>query len=121
MIYLLVILLIPFSLWLPWWGFAVPCFAMGLKSDGGRLKSFGIGFAAVALLWFAMAYYLNIQSHGLMAKKMSDVLPLAGFSWGVFLLTSFIGGVLGGLWCLAGRWCREVFLTGHVKSKVAES
>lgn len=101
MIYVAVLLILPFSWFLPWWGFVPPCFFLGLKSRSA-LHSLGVGFAGLFSVWLIAAYMLNIKSHGLMAKKMAVLFPLQESPWLMLLVTAVLGGVLGALWSLLG-------------------
>lgn len=101
MIYLAIPLIIPFSYFLPWWGFVPPCFAIGLKSRSG-VHSFISGSLSLFVVWFVAAYIFNAKSHGLMASKMALVFPLGGSSWVMLFVVGTLGGILGGLFSLLG-------------------
>jgi hypothetical protein len=96
---LLITIVVCFALqyFLPWWTMALGSFVISYFFGNSGLKSFGAGLLGVGLLWFAMAYYIDITTASILTDKVGKLLPL-----NVFLLTSLVGGLVGGFAALTG-------------------
>lgn len=106
MIYAIGFLVLVLSWILPWWGFAAICFLLGhkMKSAGA---AFGKSFVAVFCVWGIVAYIENIQSHGLMAEKMSQLFSVP-HPMLMIVLTALVGGLLAGLWGASGYFLHQL-------------
>ncbi len=86
----------------PWWSVAIVAAAIGfiMKFDNG-LWSYVAGFIAVAVLWGGYAGYIDTNNAHLLSTKMGNLFgALSSFS--MILLTSLIGGIVGGFGALTG-------------------
>ena len=103
LIQILVILIISSLLqfFLPWWSMAVGTFAVGYAFANSGLKSFFAGFIGIALLWFALAFYIDSATQSLLTEKVARLFPTRTVPL-LFVLTSVIGGLVGGLASLTG-------------------
>lgn len=86
---------------LPWWTMAIVAMVVGYSFHNGGTRSFAAGFLGAGLLWLGMAYYLDFTTHSILTDKMNNLLPL-----NVFVLTSLIGGLVGGFAALTGTLMR---------------
>jgi hypothetical protein len=82
---------------LPWWMLAIGCFALGYLFNNKGLLSFSAGFLGVALLWLSMSMFIDVSTQSILTEKINKILPL-----NVFILTTLIGGLVGGLASLTG-------------------
>ncbi len=86
---------------LPWWTMAIASFAVAYIFDDPPFKSFLSGFVAIGLLWLAMAFFIDFTTDSILTVKINKLLPV-----NVFVLTTFIGGLIGGLASLTGALLR---------------
>ena len=82
---------------LPWWTMAVVSFALGYFFGNKGFVSFSAGFLGVGLLWLGMAMFIDVSTQSILTAKINKLLPL-----NVFVLTTLIGGLVGGLASLTG-------------------
>ena len=82
---------------LPWWTMAVVSFALGYLFGNTGFISFCAGFLGVGLLWLGMAMFIDVSTQSILTEKINRILPL-----NVFVLTTIIGGLVGGLAALTG-------------------
>lgn len=97
------IILIAFvlNLFLPWWSIALPGLILGYLLKPKPLAAFGLGFAALFLLWGGQALYIHIANAGILSTRIAGLLHL-GQPLLVVLLTGVIGGLVSGLAALTG-------------------
>ncbi len=104
LISILLITLIGFLLqsYFPWWTVVIVAAIVGfmIQSTNG-FWSYLTGFVAVALLWGIYAGYLDIQNGHLLSTKMGNLFGALS-SGSMVLLTSLIGGIVGGFGTLIG-------------------
>jgi hypothetical protein len=86
-----------FQNFLPWWTMAIVSFALGYYFGNSGFVSFCAGFFGVGLLWLGTSMIIDISTHSILTKKINHLLPL-----NVFVLTTLIGGLVGGLASLTG-------------------
>ncbi|MCS6821521.1 MAG: hypothetical protein NZ551_06600 [Microscillaceae bacterium] len=92
-----------------WWlAMAVPAVWALLLSSNGWRAFFG-GFFAVALVWLAYAFLLNLQNEGLLAGKMAKLFSLPNSEY-MLLVTSILGGLVGAFGALFGFSIRSLWL-----------
>jgi hypothetical protein len=94
------------GLFLPWWGIAIAALlvAVIVKQTAGR--SFGAGFLGVMLLWQGLAWWINMNNQGVLAKKIALVLPLGGNQVYLILATGIVGGLVAGFAAMSGSFLR---------------
>ena len=76
---------------------AVGSFALGYLFENKGFHSFSAGFLGVGLLWLGMAMFIDVSTQSILTEKINRLLPL-----NVFILTTLIGGLVGGLASLTG-------------------
>ena len=82
---------------LPWWTMAVVSFALGYFFGNKGFISFCAGFLGVGLLWLGMSLFIDVTTQSILTEKINRILPL-----NIFILTTLIGGLVGGLASLTG-------------------
>jgi hypothetical protein len=87
-----------------WWLIGVAAFFIGtITGNSSGTHSFFIGFWGIALLWAAIALYQAIPNEFMLAEKMAGIFPLKGSPFAILGITTFIGGLVGGLSALSGN------------------
>lgn len=89
------------NLVLPWWVIAVAGLFLGLFYKEHAGKAFGMGFAAMFLIWGAQALYIHLANDGILAEHIATMLNV-GSPLLVVLITGLIGGLVGGLSVMTG-------------------
>jgi len=84
-----------------WWLAALDAFLATLLLGKSSWQAFLSGLFAVAIVWFAMAFYLNYQNEGILLERITQMLVTQTFglqsnAW-VLGATALVGGTLGGL------------------------
>lgn len=87
-----------------WWGLALVAALVGfaLHEHGG--STFLSGFLGGSLFFGLYAYYLDTTNQGQLSTMMAEVLPFHPF-WPTVIL----GGLLGSLGMLTGKYAHDVF------------
>jgi len=110
LISILLITIVGFLLqtYFPWWTIVILAAIVGflIKSNNG-FSSYLTGFVAVALLWGIYAGYLDSQNAHLLSTKMGNLFGNLS-SVSMVLLTSIIGGIIGGFGVLTGYFGRQL-------------
>jgi hypothetical protein len=86
------------ELLLPWWCIALAAFGMGyvVKSKANFLA----GFFAIALLWSAMALYLDSSAATELIEKVAAIFTITKPV--LMVITALLGGLVGGFAAMAG-------------------
>ena len=92
--------------YLPWWSVAIAAFVIALILAQRPLGAFLSGFIGVFLLWVAIAAWISVSNDGILAERMSSVLPLGGNTILLLLATGLIGGLVSGLGALTASFLR---------------
>lgn len=97
-----------FQLFAPWWVIALIPFLVNTWRPSGAIPAFIVSFAAIAMLWFSYGLYLHINSGGSMSDRIAGIFSLPN---GIVLLvvTTVVGGLVGGMAGLAGFFVRQLF------------
>ena len=95
--------------YLPWWSISLICFGVAaLTSHSKIFSSFLAGFLSVALLWGGYALYIYYYTYPMLTVRISRLIT-SGNSFKLFLLVAGIGGIIGGLAALCGKYFRIIF------------
>jgi hypothetical protein len=81
----------------PWWTAAIAAAGVGYSMGNKGIISFSGGFLGIGLLWLGMAVFIDVTTHSILTEKINRILPLNSF-----LLTTLIGGLVGGFAALTG-------------------
>ncbi|MFT4663981.1 MAG: hypothetical protein ACI8YQ_000759 [Polaribacter sp.] len=92
----------------PWWVMTIVCFLIGGVAGMKGFGSFLTGFLAIAILWGGYAFYLDMESAGILSARMAEIPEGLGVDGKMLILvTALIGGLVGGMATLTGslgRW-----------------
>ncbi|HZX58183.1 MAG TPA: hypothetical protein VFE54_05640 [Mucilaginibacter sp.] len=108
----LVILILSFlcSYFLPWWFIAVIAFVTAYYLANKPGKAFLSGFTAIFVAWATLALLKSIPNDNILAEHVAKLFQLP--NWILLLLvTSFIGGLVGGMAALSGALVKKAFKT----------
>ena len=86
---------------LPWWTMAIGAFAVGFVFASSGWKSFFAGLLGVGLLWLAMSLFIDISTQSPLTERVAKLFPTQAVPL-LYLLTSLVGGLVGGFASLTG-------------------
>ncbi len=92
---------------LPWWSVALVAFVVCYWRSASAGTAFWQGFLGIAIVWLVYALVVHSQSGGIMTSRMSQLLFKTSAPVGLILLTTAVGGLVGGLAALSGYFCRQ--------------
>ncbi|MBX2943855.1 MAG: hypothetical protein KF860_16085 [Cyclobacteriaceae bacterium] len=81
----------------PWWTMAIGAFLVSFVFSNTGFKSFLVGFISIGLLWLGLALYVDNATHSILTEKIAQLFPI-----NLFVLTSLIGGLVGGFASMTG-------------------
>ncbi len=97
------------SPFVPWWGFVVVAFLVGLGLGKTGMQSFYTGFIAIAVVWLVNMIVRNMINDGILLGKIAELFPTPnGFV--LMILTAILGGIVGGLAAATGGTGRQIFI-----------
>ncbi|MFM7671790.1 MAG: hypothetical protein ACKO6Q_04280 [Bacteroidota bacterium] len=91
-----------------WWSFAVPALIIGLLIPQKGIRNFFSGFIGVFGLWVGLTYWIDSANGGILSNRMAQILPVGGNVLYLHLLTAAVGGLIGGLAALTGKYVRSL-------------
>lgn len=91
---------------LPWWTLALGAFVGGYVFGNNGWVSFLSGLLAVGLLWFSMAFFIDMQTQSVLTEKVARIFPTKTPAL-LFLLTAIIGGLPAGFAALTGSFLKS--------------
>ncbi len=94
------------GLYLPWYGIAIVAFLVALIIPQRPGKAFLAGLLGVFLLWAGLSWWIDMQNNGILATRMSHLLPLGGSRLLLILVTGLIGSLIGGFAAMSGSFLR---------------
>lgn len=91
----------------PWWLPAIAAILLGyLLKDNSGWQVFLLGFLGLFLLWGGWSMYSNGVNDGILASRVGELFQgLSGLA--LIALTALIGGLLGGLGSLVGKYAKD--------------
>ena len=90
-----------------WWFFAVIAFLVALLIHQRGFKAFFAGFLALFILWFVLAFWMDLANEGVLSVKIASLLPLGGSKRLLMIVTAFVGGLVAGFAALSGSYLRS--------------
>lgn len=92
----------------PWWVIAIVPFMILIWRPVRPVAAFWTGFGGIAITWLIYGYYQHFISDGAISDRVAQLFSLPN---GIILLlvTSLIGGLVGGFSGAAGYWVRQIF------------
>lgn len=89
---------------IPWWGFSIGAFVVGLVVPQRAWVSWLSGFSGLFICWAVLAWNMDKENAGLLSAKMAMILPLGGSSILLVFITAFIGALISGFAALSGAF-----------------
>lgn len=93
---------------LPWWMVAVVAFLAAIIVGKTSGKSFLSGFAGVAIAWVILALIKSIPNENILAGRVAALFQLPDWIY-ILLITSILGGLVGGMAAWSGVLFRKAF------------
>ncbi len=94
------------GIYLPWYGIAIAAFIVALLIPQRPGKAFLAGLLGVLILWVGLAWWIDMKNNGILATRMSHLLPLGGSRILLILVTGLVGSMVGGFAALSGSFLR---------------
>ena len=91
---------------LPWWSVVIAGFSISFIISTKGLSSFVEGFVGIGILWFALATIIDYQTGSILSDRVAEILFLPTSKL-LILITSIIGGLVGGFGALTGSYLRS--------------
>ncbi len=91
-----------------WWSIALVAFLVALLIPQKMGKAFLSGLLGIAVLWSAIALWLDVPNQSILSQKVSELFKLGGSSFLLILVTAFIGGIVGGFAAMSGSSLRRL-------------
>ncbi|QHV98478.1 hypothetical protein [Spirosoma endbachense] len=92
----------------PWWSLAIIAFLVCLWRSQSAGRAFFYGFMGIALIWIAYALLIHLRTDGILTGRMSQLLFKTTNAILPLMVTTLIGGLVGGLAGLSGFFVRQV-------------
>ena len=90
-----------------WWFFAVVAFLVAVLIHQRGFKAFLAGFSGLFILWFVLAFWMDVTNEGVLSVKIASILSLDGSKWMLMIVTACIGGLVAGFAALSGSYLRS--------------
>jgi hypothetical protein len=92
----------------PWWVAAIIAFVAAIYAGKRPGTSFWAGFFAVFITWTVLIMFKSLPNNHVLASRVAVLLHLPG--WTVLIIvTSIIGGLVGGMSAMSGVLVRQAF------------
>ena len=95
------------SVFTHWWLIVIDSFIAAILFAKSGWGAFLSGFAAVALVWFGQAYYLNYRNGGILLEKISNIFSLSPNM--IIVVTTVLFGIVAGFAALSRYSIRALF------------
>ncbi len=95
-----------FQTMLPWWSIVIASSTISFIISTKGFSSFVGGFLGIGMLWFLMATIIDIQTDSILTERVAGIFSLPN-NWLLILITSIIGGLVGGFGALTGSYFRS--------------
>ncbi|OCX51314.1 hypothetical protein BEL04_14880 [Mucilaginibacter sp. PPCGB 2223] len=92
---------------LPWWVVAIISFLAALLIAKSSAHAFWSAFAAIFIVWVAMALFKSVPNNHILATRMAHVFPLGGHWLILLLITGIIGGLVAGMAAMSAHLIRR--------------
>ncbi len=94
---------------LPWWSVVIASFSISFIISTKGSSSFAGGFLGVGLLWFILAAVTDFQTDSILTNRVAGIFSLPN-NFLLILITSVIGGLIGGFGALTGMQLRNLIM-----------
>jgi hypothetical protein len=95
------------GLYLDWWSLALCALLVAALIHQRPGRAWVSGFIGIFLLWTILAWWIDIKNEGILSGRIASLLPLAGSTFLLILVTAVVGGIVGGFAALAGSYLRK--------------
>ena len=92
---------------LPWWSLAAVAFLVCFWRSSSAGWAFLHGFAGVSLIWLAYSLLIHLRTDGVFTGQMGQLLLQTSNPMLLLLVTTILGGLVGGLAGLSGFLVRR--------------
>lgn len=96
-----------FSSIIPWWGFAMGAFIVGIAIPQKAGLSWLSAFLGLFICWGFLTWNMSNNNNHLLADKMATILPAGGSHIALIIIASFIAAIIAGFASLAGTSLRK--------------
>lgn len=96
-----------FSDIIPWWGFAIGAFIVGIAVPQKAGLSWLSGFGGLFICWGILSFNISSHNNHLLASKMASVLPAQGSYILLIIITALVAAIIAGFASLAGGYLRK--------------
>ncbi len=95
------------GLYLPWWGFAIAAFIVGLLVHQRAGRSFLTGFTSLFILWLVLAWWQSSANDNILAGKIAKLLGIGNNATLLIIITAFIAALVAGFAAMSGSFLRS--------------
>lgn len=95
------------GLYLPWWGFSIAAFIVGILVHQKAGRAFFAGFTSLFLLWFVLAWWQSSANNNILAGKISQLLGIGNNAILLLIITAFIAALVAGFAAMSGSFLRS--------------
>ncbi|GAB2522374.1 hypothetical protein [Spirosoma aerophilum] len=120
-IFLIAILSLLAQFILPWWSLAIVAFGVCFWRSPGGGRAFLSGFLGVAVVWLVHALLLQFRTDGVFIGRMSELLFKTNTAALPVVVTTLVGGLVGGLAGLSGYLVKQATTTQPVNRTAGRS
>jgi hypothetical protein len=112
-IFLMALVGFAFGLYLPWWSIAIAGFTVSFFLFQKPVVSLIAGFLAFFLLWGTLTLIRSTSNDHILAHRVSMLILKKDSPYSLILVSSLIGGIIGGMGSLCGSLLRRIKITSH--------
>ncbi len=94
---------------LPWWSVVIASFSISFIISTKGHSSFVGGFLGVGILWFILAAITDFRTDSILTERVAEIFSLPN-NFLLILITSIIGGLVGGFGALTGMQLRSLIM-----------
>lgn len=105
---LTIVLVVIFSMFLPWWHIMVAGVLTGYLLPLKKIKAFLIPFLAVFIIWMMHTFWLSYANDFILANKIAVLLQLNGNPYMLIFVTAIIGGLAAGISGVFGNQLKQI-------------
>tara|TARA_Y100000741_G_scaffold227488_1_gene173760 strand:+ start:98 stop:472 length:375 start_codon:yes stop_codon:yes gene_type:complete len=92
-----------------WWLIVIYPIIVGLIFIDNLLSHFISGFLGIFLAWLVLMFQLDVETYSIISQKIANILFLNN-NIILLIISSSIGGILGGIGSIFGQSIRKIFL-----------
>jgi len=93
----------------PWWTVVIFTTIIGFIFIDNLISQFISGFLGVLLAWVSLLLQIDIEGQSILSNKIANIFSL-DTNISLIIISSIIGGLLGGIGCAFGQSIRKIFI-----------